>query len=216
MKKFTLIELLVVISIIGILSTLLLPSLSSARFKTMGAICKNNLKQLYIMKSSYSDSNDEYFMYWPVGNNNGLWYKHFTDTGGDGAYSLSDGELKILECPVIYSITPGNLTRGAHRNIGMNSFLPGRKWTGINDPVSMILLGDGYNHHTNDGTPTAGFYSWSINGNVRLGENLTTYTVVKRTSFLSMVMLKPKQDPFVPGEPGIGIQICSEHFLRSQ
>ena len=46
MKKFTLIELLVVVAIIGILSSMLLPSLSNAREKTRTAVCLSNLKQV--------------------------------------------------------------------------------------------------------------------------------------------------------------------------
>lgn len=90
-------------------------------------------------------------------------------TGDDAPYSLSDGELKILECPVIYSLTPGNLTRGTHRNIGMNAYLSGLKSTEINDSVDMLFLGDGYNHTTNDGVSAPGFYAWAINGSSRLG-----------------------------------------------
>lgn len=57
--KFTLIELLVVISIIGILTSILLPSIQKARMKGMSAVCKNNLKQLYVGQLVYSDDNDE-------------------------------------------------------------------------------------------------------------------------------------------------------------
>ncbi|MCH2208096.1 MAG: prepilin-type N-terminal cleavage/methylation domain-containing protein [Lentisphaerales bacterium] len=42
MKKFTLMELLIVIAIIGILTSILLPSLHKAREKTKSAVCKSN------------------------------------------------------------------------------------------------------------------------------------------------------------------------------
>ena len=44
-NKFTLIELLTVVAIIGILLTILLPSLSQAREKAYSAVCKSNVKQ---------------------------------------------------------------------------------------------------------------------------------------------------------------------------
>ena len=46
-KRFTLVELLVVISVIGILVSLLLPSLKMARIKSMMAVCKSNQNQMY-------------------------------------------------------------------------------------------------------------------------------------------------------------------------
>lgn len=58
-KKFTLIELLVVIAIIGILASLLLPSMSKARESSRRAVCKSNLHQTGIAMHNYADANND-------------------------------------------------------------------------------------------------------------------------------------------------------------
>ena len=60
MKKngFTLIELLIVVAIIGILASLLMPSLSRAREKTKTAVCISNMRQIGIAVFTYSSSFD--------------------------------------------------------------------------------------------------------------------------------------------------------------
>ena len=60
MKKFPLIELLVVIAIIGILVTLLLPSLSKARESAKRAVCKSNLSQITKATYMYAGSNNSF------------------------------------------------------------------------------------------------------------------------------------------------------------
>jgi type II secretory pathway pseudopilin PulG len=59
-KKFTLLELLIVISVIGLLITILMPSLGQARLKAQQAVCKSNLKQIGIGSMSYVNGNNGY------------------------------------------------------------------------------------------------------------------------------------------------------------
>ena len=61
MKKFTLIELLVVVAIIGILASLLLPSLSNVRLVGKRAVCLSNLKQIGLAYTLYIDNNSAKF-----------------------------------------------------------------------------------------------------------------------------------------------------------
>lgn len=68
--RFTLIELLIVIAIIAILMTMLLPALRRAKLIAQDAVCKGNLKQLYLAWSVYgSDFDDRMPDYDTVGNN---------------------------------------------------------------------------------------------------------------------------------------------------
>ena len=63
-KNFTLIELMVVVAIIGILASLLLPSLGKAREKGKVSVCLSNHKQLGFGLTMFAEENNSRF---PIG-----------------------------------------------------------------------------------------------------------------------------------------------------
>lgn len=99
-KSFTLIELLVVISIIGLLVSILLPSLSRARERSKIAVCLSNMRQIGILMLAYADEDSasqpipiHMMMMRPTGRH-WLWRtaNSFTWGGRDGQRPLVKGD----------------------------------------------------------------------------------------------------------------------------
>ncbi|MCH2176975.1 MAG: DUF1559 domain-containing protein, partial [Lentisphaeria bacterium] len=80
--RFSLIELLVVISIIGILTSLLLPSLSQAREVGQKTVCISNSKQILLAMNAYAaDYND--YVPWVVLDEAGVYFPTVTSLSFD-------------------------------------------------------------------------------------------------------------------------------------
>ena len=126
MKKshFTLIELLVVIAIIGILSSMLLPSLSQAREKARISVCLSNLKQANVVYLLYADENDSCFNWqgW-YHNNYGMNPNDEEDPALDRLLNLFTDTRALAECPSDNGDSRFNVS-SAYRRHGTSYYTP--------------------------------------------------------------------------------------------
>ena len=132
--RFTLIELLVVISIIGILMTLLMPSLSKAKQKVEKSACLNNMKglgtgvELFMMDGDLSQNvdPDHYPPYYKwTGSIGNLLNENIDMTKGSNQFDLL---AKFWQCPSPQRPIQPQLLRPQTISYGINTFLTFEPW----------------------------------------------------------------------------------------
>lgn len=80
-QYFTLIEMLVVIAIIAVLAAMMMPALQSALESARSTICSNNLRQIHLVRSRYTDDNNN--MFFPLWSGEDFKPDHY---GYDGSF----------------------------------------------------------------------------------------------------------------------------------
>jgi len=141
-RGFTLIEMLVVISIIGILASMLMPSVSKAREKARRVYCMNNLRQIHNAVLMYVADYDDWMPpkcqgEFPTAGRTYVW-QHGPDRFFSGCLLDSGylGTRKVMYCPSRTVLDTNDATRTTYsvramRSDGLTNSGSGGDWMSV-------------------------------------------------------------------------------------
>ena len=142
-KKFTLVELLVVIAVLGILLTILLPSLSKAKQQAQNAVCVSNLKQTgYVLfehiKRKVKNNGRTSWARANIKESGELPYYRFWMFYAFGSWDEAKDFVASIPCPVV----DGDINIVGKNPYIINRHVMRRFYTKIDDPADKIMYGE--------------------------------------------------------------------------
>lgn len=153
-RRFTLIELLVTVAIIGILMSILMPSLSNARKAAEFTVCKSNMRQygLHLLEFSQREVKTRLNQSWARDKKEGElpWWKLWEVFAFNEDFEKAAGFVYQMRCPKAdFAIDPSSLssqgeyvTAAGRTSYRLNFHIKETHINTIEDPSGTLAMGE--------------------------------------------------------------------------